>query len=224
MTNTSIFPSYQRIVNRIPLAFSRRSFRSCEKYIIILVFLTFGLVCFGTLFFLPEFRNSATRSESVYKVYDQIKRAGPELLIPPPPLENSREAPKLLRHEMDTNEGEDPHLIDDREKFKAKIEQDAELKVLERPDIGRFYRKTSTPSNSLKQGNAYEPGIITVPPAISDHYPLVTNGEDSDLIARERRSKIKEAEEMKMLSRIKFREKLELSNLSFQDACAVKGN
>lgn len=188
---TSIFPSYQRIASRIPLAFSRRSFRSCEKYIILLVFVTFGLVCFATLFFLPEFRNSATRSESVYRVYDHFKRAAPELLIPPPPLENSREIPKLLRHEMDT-QGEDPHLVGDREKFKAKIEQDSELKVLERPDIGRFYRKTSTPSNQGKQGHAYDFGIVTIPPAISDHYPLITNGEESDPVMRERRNKIKE--------------------------------
>ncbi|KAK9874990.1 hypothetical protein WA026_005805 [Henosepilachna vigintioctopunctata] len=192
MTSTSIFPSYQRIVNRIPLALTRRSFRSCEKYIIILVFLTFGLVYFGTLFFLPEFRNSATRSESVYKVYDQFKRAAPELLIPPPPLENSREAPKLLRHEIDIHNGEDPHLVGDREKFKAKIEQDAELKVLERPDVGRFYRKSSTPSHPSKEVRLNDPDIVTVPPAISDHYPLITNGEDGDSIARERRNKIKE--------------------------------
>lgn len=188
---TSIFPSYQRLANRIPLSFSRRSFRSCEKYIILLVFITFGLVCFGTLFFLPEFRNSATRSESVYRVYDHFKRAAPELLIPPPPLDNSREAPKLLRHEMDT-QGEDPHLVGDREKFRAKIEQDSELKVLERPDIGRFYRRTSTPSNQGKQGYAHESGIVTIPPASSDHYPLVINGEDSDPVIRERRNKIKE--------------------------------
>lgn len=191
MTSTSVFPSYQRIVNRIPLAFTRRSFRSCERYIIILVFITFGIVCFGTLFYLPDLRNTAARSESVYRVYDQIKRAGPELLIPPPPLENSREAPRILRHEGEINFGEDPHLLDDKEKFRAKIEQDIDLKVLERPDIGRFYKKTSTTSKirSLKDDLF---GIITVPPVFSDRYPLITNGEDQDSVAQDRRNKVRE--------------------------------
>lgn len=105
---------YQRFVNG-PMPF-RRSFRSKEKAIIFLVFALFCLVCFGTFFYLPEFRGSSGR------VYDQIKRAGPDLLIPPPPqLEDSREAQRFLRHEEDAKE--DPHIIGDREKLKVNIKQ-----------------------------------------------------------------------------------------------------
>lgn len=200
---TGILPTYQRFVNGVPVSFARRSFRAREKYVIFLVFVTFGLVCFGTFFFLPEFRTGGT-VESVYRVYDQFKRAGPELLIPPPPhLEDSREAPKLLRHEQDFRM--DPHLVGDRAKLKAKIENDADLKVLERPYLGR--PKVSPTPKQVKIAEQLDENVraedlelqnsMTVPPALSDHYPLVRGGEDQDSVTRERRETVKEV-------RIKF--------------------
>lgn len=199
MSVTGILPTYQRFVNGVPVSFARRSFRAREKYVIFFVFVTFGLVCFGTFFFLPEFRTGGT-IESVYRVYDQIKRAGPDLLIPPPPhLENSREAPRLLRHEDEFEV--DPHLVGDRAKLRAKIEKDSELKVLERPDLHRPV-KSSTPrqvniveqldENVKAEDLGLETGIITVAPALSDHYPVVSAGEDQNSIARERRETVKE--------------------------------
>lgn len=199
MTVTAILPTYQRFVNGVPVSFARRSFRAREKYVIFFVFVTFGLVCFGTFFFLPEFRTGGT-VESVYRVYDQFKRAGPELLIPPPPhLEETREAPRLLRHEQDF--GMDPHLVGDRAKLKAKIEKDTELKVLERPDV-RKPQVSSTPrqmrippqlDENVKVENVeLDTAIITVPPALSDHYPLITGGEDQNEIAKERRETVKQ--------------------------------
>lgn len=205
MTTTGILPTYQRYVNGVPVPFSRRYFRPREKCVIILAVLTFGLVFFGTFFFLPEFRGSNNTADSVYKVYDQIKRAGPELLIPPPPyLSDAKEALRVIRHD-DESADVDPHVLDDREKLKAKIDQDGELKVLERPDMGLQQKTSSTaskPNNNLPDPNAgrelvedilpLESRILTVPPALSDHYPLVTHGEDSDSVARERRNKVKE--------------------------------
>ncbi|CAH1975273.1 unnamed protein product [Acanthoscelides obtectus] len=197
MSATGILPTHQRFVNGVPVPSSRRSFRARERYVIFLVFLTFGLICFGTFFFLPEFKTGGT-AESVYKVYDQIKRAGPELLIPPPPhLEDTREAPRVFRHE--TFVKEDPHLIGDREALRAKIEQDGELKVLERPDWGMQKSSSTSKTNDLNQvdesviaeGTVAEK-IVTVPPAISDHYPIVKGGEDPDPAVREKRDKVKE--------------------------------
>ncbi|XP_072387940.1 mannosyl-oligosaccharide 1,2-alpha-mannosidase IA-like isoform X1 [Diabrotica undecimpunctata] len=191
MTASGILPTYQRFAPGVPVPFSRRSFRPREKYVVFLVFITFGFVCFGTFFFLPEFRTGGT-AESVYKVYDQIKRAGPDLLIPPPPLENIGEAPKLLRHEDDIKE--DPHVIGDRAKLKAKIEQDGDLKVLERPDIDRL--KTSSTAKQISEIKVVE-GFgdqlqKTVPAAHSNHYPLLEGGEDEEQEARFRREKVKE--------------------------------
>lgn len=197
MSARGILPTYQRFVNGMPVPFSRRSFRAREKYVIFSVFVTFGLVCFGTFFFLPEFRTGGT-AESVYKVYDQIKRAAPELLIPPPPhLEDNREAAKLMRHE---DVRVDPHVIGDREKLKAKIDQDGELKVLERPDMG-IQKQPSTAKQPAVQNQVDEnvgaedlggPEIVTVPPAPSDHFPLTVGGEDKDPSAKKRRDKVKE--------------------------------
>lgn len=201
MTATGILPTYQRFINGVPVPFSRRSFRAREKYIIFTVFVTFGLVCFGTFFFLPEFRGTNGTAESVYKVYDQIKRAGPDLLIPPPPhLEDSREAPRLLRHDDEARV--DPHVIDDREKLRVKIEQDGELKVLERPGQLRTSSTAARPQVNQVDENVGREDVgdlpqdthlvVTVPPAHSEHYPLISNGEDGDPVTRERRNKVKE--------------------------------
>lgn len=202
MTATNILPTYQRFVNGVPVPFSRRSFRPREKYVIFLVFFTFGLVCFGTFFFLPEFRGSNSAADSVYKVYDQIKRAGPELLIPPPPHLDVKDSLKVKRHDDDNQVNS--HVIGDREKLKAKIEQDGSLKVLERPDIAPNPKSSSTAkveSNQLDENVGREiegvvvpqdSSIVTVPPALSDHYPDINRGEDRDRTAREKRNKIKE--------------------------------
>ncbi|KAF5273499.1 hypothetical protein FQA39_LY07516 [Lamprigera yunnana] len=201
MTATGILPSYQRFVNGVPVPFSRKSFRPREKYVIFLVFITFGLVCFGTFFFLPEFKGSRSTADSVYQVYNKIKRAGPELLIPPPPhLDDEKDSPKLVRH--DVEDKVDPHVIEDKAKLKAKIEQDEQLKVLERPDMGINLPKK--PSSTVKtivkvpeeeavlQEVVKKNVIVTVPPAISNHYPKIAGGEDEDFETRERREKIKE--------------------------------
>lgn len=186
MTATGILPTYQRFVNGVPVPFSRRYFRPREKYVIILAVLTFCLVFFCTFFFLPEFRGTNNTSESGgYKVYEQLKKAGSDFLLPPPPpLGDSKES-KIMRHDDDTLE--DPHVVDDREKLKAKIEQDGDLKVLERPDMGLRKSTSSTARTKFSQED-----IFTVPPAPSDHYPLTTHGEDKDPVIRERRNKVKE--------------------------------
>lgn len=210
MSATSgVLPTYQRFVNGVPVpAFSRKSFRPREKYLIVLVFLTFGLVCFGTFFFLPEFRGANSTVDSVYKVYKHMQKAGPELLMPAPPYLNEQsESQRLIRHD---DVKVDPHVIDDRNKLFAKIEQDAELKVLERPnlEIGKVPQTSSTAgkveavvpqenNNNIVEGAHSEllsqtALIVTVPPAQSDHYPLVIGGEDKDPVAKERREKVKE--------------------------------
>lgn len=189
MTVTGILPTYQRFVNGVPVPFSRRYFRPREKYVILLAVLTFCLVFFCTFFFLPEFRGTNNYSESSggYKVYEQLKKAGSDFLLPPPPPLGDLKESKIVRHDDDTLE--DPHVVDDREKLRAKIEQDGDLKVLERPDLGL---KRSTSSTSRPKISQEDDEIFKIPPAPSDHYPLTTNGEDKDPTMRERRNKVKE--------------------------------
>lgn len=210
MATTGILPSYQRFLNGAPVPTStRRSFRPREKYLILLVFLTFGVVCFGAFFFLPEFRGAGTVN-SVYKVYRHMQKAGPELLIPVPPHnEEASESPgklslALLRHNAESQQ--DPHRMEDRAKLLAKIEEEdrKNQKVLERPDIGDAMNKPSE-SSSTKAGEPqkqivenvvdmaeFAQKIHTVPPLETEHYPVLMGGEDKDPTARIRRDKVKE--------------------------------
>uniref|UniRef100_A0A182N1H5 Uncharacterized protein n=1 Tax=Anopheles dirus TaxID=7168 RepID=A0A182N1H5_9DIPT len=103
-----------------PLA-GRRSFRSREKCLILLVLSTFGFVCFGGFFFLPD-NFSADR---VLKAYKQFQRAGPEIFIPAPP-----HAPHGRTGE------EDVHKQDDRVKLAEKIRKELPDEFLEKPDTG----------------------------------------------------------------------------------------
>lgn len=129
MTATSsILPSYQRFVNGVPVPlFSRRSFRPREKYLILLVFLTFGVVCFGTFFFLPDFRagTGGVAVNSVYRVYQHMQKAGPELLIPAPPRlqggpKGSMGHPNAVPPGHEGIDHQDVHLIEDKQKLQVR--------------------------------------------------------------------------------------------------------
>ncbi|XP_050099816.1 mannosyl-oligosaccharide alpha-1,2-mannosidase IA isoform X1 [Anopheles aquasalis] len=116
-----MLPTYQRVggsssstANQL---LGRRSFRSREKCLILLVLSTFGFVCLGGFFFLPD-NFSADR---VLKAYKQFQRAGPEIFIPPPPP---------AAHGRD----EDIHRVDDREKLQEKIRKELPDEFLEKPD------------------------------------------------------------------------------------------
>uniref|UniRef100_A0A182P7X4 Uncharacterized protein n=1 Tax=Anopheles epiroticus TaxID=199890 RepID=A0A182P7X4_9DIPT len=99
----------------------RRSFRSREKCLILLVLSTFGFVCFGGFFFLPD----NFSADQVLKAYKQLKRAGPEIFIPAPPPAHGRGAGE-----------EDVHRQDDRVKLAEKIRKELPDDFLEKPDTG----------------------------------------------------------------------------------------
>lgn len=207
MATTSILPTYQRFLNGAPVPSStRRSFRAREKHLILLVFLTFGVVCFGGFFFLPEFAGSGTVN-SVFKVYKHMQKAGPDLLIPAPPhgdgINEITNKIGLVRHDFIKHP--DPHQIEDKAKLLAKIEQDLEMdkkhqKVLERPDLNlnnlmsiSSSMKTEVQQKSIDVGKLETvETIVTVPPADTSRYPIISGGEDQDPVARKRRNKVKE--------------------------------
>lgn len=159
---TGILPSYQRFVNGVPVpSISRRSFRLREKYLIISVLLTFAIVWLGALFYLPEFKSSTSSvNDSVYNVYKRIQKAGPELLMPPPLQQNEvRDFPVvgIVRHDA---EGEDPHIVEDRNRLKAKIDEDMSMKVLERPQFEVAHLESSSKGPSKPPVDAIElPGV-----------------------------------------------------------------
>ncbi|XP_012276680.1 mannosyl-oligosaccharide 1,2-alpha-mannosidase IA isoform X1 [Orussus abietinus] len=200
MTSTGILPTYQRFANGVPVPlFGRRAFRPREKYLILLVFLTFGIVCFGAFFCLPDFRGAdggASAVNSVYRVYQRMQKAGPDLLIPAPPralpaLPADDAIPVALGHHADPRRPDD-HVIRDKQKLQAKIDEEYQhQKTLEKPEVAREVKVQTSSSPSVighRQGVTFE----TVPPAPAVKLPLAVGGEDKDPVARQRRDKVRE--------------------------------
>lgn len=109
----------------------------------------------------------------------------------------------IFRH--DFLDQDDPHELEDRAKLKAKIAEDMEMdrksqKVLERPEYNKPSTSSSTKMVETQQKQQETVAnvevdnelIVTVPPSFSDHYPLISKGEDSDPVVRERRNKVLE--------------------------------
>ncbi|CAH2071643.1 unnamed protein product, partial [Iphiclides podalirius] len=115
------------------------------------------------LFYLPEFKNSNSVNDSVYNVYKRIQKAGPELLMPPPVMHNEVgefAAVGIVRH---GEEGDDPHIVEDRNRLRAKIEEDMGMKVLERPQFD------AAPSASSSRGPSKPPVDAIEEPAMQNN-------------------------------------------------------
>ncbi|KOB68743.1 Alpha 1,2-mannosidase, partial [Operophtera brumata] len=158
---TGILPSYQRFVNGVPVPnISRRSFRLREKYLIASVLLTFGIIWLGALFYLPEFKNSNSVNDSVYNVYKRIQKAGPELLMPPPLSDNNVGDFPIVGIVRHGEEGDDPHIVEDRNRLKAKIDEDMGMKVLERPQFDKVPSISSSKGPSKPPVDAIEEPVV----------------------------------------------------------------
>ncbi|XP_059056617.1 mannosyl-oligosaccharide alpha-1,2-mannosidase IA [Achroia grisella] len=178
---TGILPSYQRFVNGVPVpSISRRSFRLREKYLIVSVLLTFAIVWLGALFYLPEFKSSNSVNDSVYKVYKRIQKAGPELLMPPPLAQNDvGEFPVvgIVRH---GEEGDDPHIVEDRIRLRAKIDEDMGMKVLERPQFDLAPSVSSSKGPSKPPVDAIEEPAFAKKDSDRNVFPSGHKAEGSD--------------------------------------------
>lgn len=195
-----MLPTYQRVgVSQPsnPLLSVRRSFRSSEKCLILLVLLTFGFVCFGGFFFLPD----NFGADRVLKVVKQFQRAGPEIFIPPPPP---------ARHGL-LDGDEDPHKVLDRAKLQEKIQKELPDEILEKPDLDVANTDGPEFNNALDEGGPAgggPPGVVAPPnfleePGLrepprgstgSSDFNMfnATVGEDPDPQVRTKRNKVKE--------------------------------
>lgn len=71
-------PTYQKYVNGVPVPQRRTAtLRMREKYVVLLVFVTFMMVCFGAFLFLPDFGNRV----NVIDIKKQMQ-VGDSLFIP----------------------------------------------------------------------------------------------------------------------------------------------
>ncbi|XP_046554342.1 mannosyl-oligosaccharide 1,2-alpha-mannosidase IA-like [Haliotis rubra] len=117
MAAGSVLPTYQRYVNGVPVPQGRKTLRLREKYIILLVFLTFGIVCFGAFFLLPDLRDRVTMDE----MRKHIQEAGNVIFFPQAELGADGHplvGAKVLRH----GDMIDPHKIVDKAELRKKID------------------------------------------------------------------------------------------------------
>lgn len=190
MPSTGLLSMHNRYLNGVPLPSGRKPFRSKERCVIVVVFISLVLMFCGTFFYLPELRPSYGTRESVYKVYRQMQDAGSDLLLPAPPFaEEQKDSVKPYHHHHMQDEV-DPHLLADRYKLKMKIEEEQKSqKVLERPDIvGKKVSSTemSNKLSSIEKANSVVEAVKT------DHYPVIVGAEDKDEDIRRKRLKIVE--------------------------------
>lgn len=206
MAVNSILPVYQRYSNAnasFPVI-GRKTLRIREKYVVGLVLVTFGIVCVGTFFFLPEFRAVS----SIHSAYKHIRDAGPKLLLPPPPGEDvDGVSNQLVRH--NDVENQDPHKLVDKANLDRKIQEDEERSVKE--GAGQLESPDEKPRNLASNDVLDKPGLpanlksdykvisgsggnLKVKDIARDHEggPNVQGGEPSDQETLLRRNKIRE--------------------------------
>lgn len=126
-----------------------------------------------------------------------MQDAGPDLLIPAPPFADElKESFKPNERRFHYLNDDNRHIIEDRYKLKAKIEEEQKnQKVLERPDVIRNNKDSSQVHQDDDKGvqlDGYASYVRTVPPAKNLPYPLIMGGEDSDEVIRKKRLKIVE--------------------------------
>lgn len=171
MTNsTLLLPQYHKYLNGAPVPFSRRTRRNSELCLVALVFISLTVICFGAVFYLPEFK--ATYGGTINTVYKHIQNAGPELLLPA--HGNSRHDGVL----------EDPHAAWDKKVLSAKIDEDYtdKRKVLERPDTGNGVKRHVSNSSFVSSNRA--------PDSFVEHADTSQSYQSVEL--KHKRNKIKE--------------------------------
>lgn len=190
-----MLPTYSRLSQP-----RTKSFRTREKLLIGLVLLTF-VVCFGGLFYLPDFK--AGRVQNLYK---QIQRAGPEMFIPAPPIDQPNH--HHHRHGAGGGGAGDGHDVD-RAKLFAKIKEELGDLNLDRPETAANQRKledeseTEISKNPVPPPNQIEENVAPKKKHQSDREPQqqqhpnmgpvpIPKSEDTDVSVTEKRNKVRE--------------------------------
>lgn len=209
-----MLPTYSSRNERSLLLFTRKSFpKSSEKFLIVLVLLTFCFVCFCGLFYLPDF-GSKTRALDVYQ---QFKQAAPDMFIPAPPIDKPHHQAHHHRGDDGPNNGVDTegHVID-RAKLEAKIREELGDLNLDRPETEKMDRQEE--GRMVVEGNSQhvkpEENIVLAPPnqieenknvgqapggAVGgsgtgdNHHPVpIPHADNSDKSVTEKRDKVRE--------------------------------
>ncbi|KAK3097401.1 hypothetical protein FSP39_009319 [Pinctada imbricata] len=110
--SVGILPTSQKYVNGVPIPQGRKTLRLKEKYIIILVFATFGIVCFGAFFFLPDLRDRV-RVDNIRSHLQNVN-----MVIPQHGDKVDTDGRGFKRHD---NDNVDHHLVHDKGELNKKV-------------------------------------------------------------------------------------------------------
>ena len=114
MASGDVLPVYQRYINGVPVSTNRRILRLREKYIILLLLVSFGSVCFGAFFFLPDLRDRV----NVTILKRQLDQAGGDIFLP----RADGDSDKSLH--FNAGDLDDSRKVRDKAKLQEKIEWD----------------------------------------------------------------------------------------------------
>ena len=114
MASGDVLPVYQRYINGVPVSTNRRILRLREKYIILLLLVSFGSVCFGAFFFLPDLRDRV----NVTILKRQLDQAGGDIFLPRADGDSAN-----IIH-FNAGELDDSRKVRDKAKLQEKIEWD----------------------------------------------------------------------------------------------------
>lgn len=184
-----MLPQYIRLGT--PTSLNRRTVRSKEKILILLLFVTLAFICFGGVFYLPD---NFGASDKVIQAYKRLQNAGPEIFIPAPPVAESFHGHGHEAELPDRNERESGLHANDRSRLQAKINDDAaSADHLEKPQNNRpepnAQAAPETSSNQQQPLNQSDVDNVGNAPELQATIP---SGDDVDSVTRERRNKVRE--------------------------------
>ena len=184
MASGGVLPTYQRYVNGVPITQTRKTLKLREKYIVLLVFVTFSTVCFGAFFFLPDLRDSV----NVRDIRQQFNQHGEDVFIP------RADAPGIVNH--NPGDADDPHKRDDKTALRDKIKnglddvrkqlnisknehdahrediQDAKNKILEKQkeeEALKEKKRLEDLAKEIQDHEPHKPGVNPIPPGDTKH-------------------------------------------------------
>ncbi|XP_077977096.1 mannosyl-oligosaccharide 1,2-alpha-mannosidase IA-like [Glandiceps talaboti] len=196
-----ILPTHQRYnANGIPIL-TRQTLRLREKYIILLIFATFGTFCFGAVLFIPE-------KVGLENVNINIRGDVGDVVFPQIGDINPDGGFVVNHHKKENEEGEDFHkALDDRnlrDKIELEMAQEKALKDAQGALVGdpaqvldeiqqqkQEFIQNQKEEEAKKEAEEKQKVVENV--EIHEIGAVgVTGGEPSDPEARERRNKVKE--------------------------------
>lgn len=167
----AMLPTYQRL--NTSGSGKIRSFRASEKILIFLVFISFLVIVLFGFFLLPDFGGT----NGVIQVYNKLKKNGPEIFIPAPPIADKN------------RDGNDF----DRIRLQEKIRSDLDVDILEKPELQQPAKIPIVPIPVPDHnGNHHNHRHVDKTTQGISESVYAVDGADQDSSARERRDKVKE--------------------------------